>query len=74
MNNRKGKEKFKNYHILLDSGCSSTIVMGRLVLIKKLPGQMPAVLVTAGKREEKPIRHGLALRRVRALTSTKKGM
>ena len=31
MNNRKGKEKFKNYHILLDSGCSSTIVMGRLV-------------------------------------------
>ena len=34
MNTRKYKEKFKNFRILLDSGCSSTIVMGRLV--KKL--------------------------------------
>ena len=31
MNTRKGKVKFKKFHILLDSGCSSTIVMGRLV-------------------------------------------
>ena len=31
MNTRKYKEKFKNFRILLDSGCSSTIVMGRLV-------------------------------------------
>ena len=30
MNNRKGKAKFKNFHILLDSGCSSTIVRVRL--------------------------------------------
>ena len=30
-NTREGKEKFKNFLILLDSGCSSTIVMGRLV-------------------------------------------
>ena len=31
MNTRHGREKFKNFWILLDSGCSSTIVMGRLV-------------------------------------------
>ena len=31
MNTRKGKSKFNNFRILLDSGCSSTIVMGRLV-------------------------------------------
>ena len=31
MNNRKGKAKFKNFRILLDSGCISTIVMGELV-------------------------------------------
>ena len=30
----KGKARFKNFRILLDSGCSSTIAMGRLV--KKL--------------------------------------
>ena len=35
MNTRKGKAKFKKFRILLDNGCSSTIVMGRLV--KKLP-------------------------------------
>ena len=27
MNTRKCREKFKNFQILLDSGCSSTIVM-----------------------------------------------
>ena len=27
MNTIKGKEKFKNFQIILDSGCSSTIVM-----------------------------------------------
>ena len=31
MNTRKGKVRFKNFRIILDSGCSSTIVMGRLV-------------------------------------------
>ena len=31
MNTRKGGAKFKNFCILLDSGCSSTIVMGRQV-------------------------------------------
>ena len=31
MNNRGGKERFKNFQILLESGCSSIIVMGRLV-------------------------------------------
>ena len=31
MNTRKGKAKFKNFHILLESGCSYTIVMVRLV-------------------------------------------
>ena len=30
MNNRKGKAKFKNFHILLENVFSSTIVMGRL--------------------------------------------
>ena len=30
MNKRKGKAKFENFRILLDSGCSSTILMGRL--------------------------------------------
>ena len=34
MNTRKGKAKFKSFRILLDSGCSSTIVIVRLV--KKL--------------------------------------
>ena len=33
MNKRKGKVKFKNFWILLDSGCSSTIVMVTLVQI-----------------------------------------
>ena len=32
INTRKVKEKFKKFRILLDSGCSSTIVMVRLVL------------------------------------------
>ena len=31
MNTRKGKAKFNNFRILLDSGCSSTIIMIRLV-------------------------------------------
>ena len=31
MNIRKGKAKFKNFHIILDIGCISTIVIGRLV-------------------------------------------
>ena len=31
MNTRKGISKFKNFEIQLDSGCISTISMGRLV-------------------------------------------
>ena len=31
MNARKGKVKFNNFRIILDSGCSSTILMVRLV-------------------------------------------
>ena len=31
MNTIKGKAKFKNFRIILESGCSSTIVMGRIV-------------------------------------------
>ena len=34
MNTIKGKGKFKKFFILFDSGCSSTVAMGRLV--KKL--------------------------------------
>ena len=34
MNTRKGKEKFKNFPIILENGCTSTIVMGRIVKIK----------------------------------------
>ena len=30
MNTRKGKVKFKNFRILLDSGCNSKIILGRL--------------------------------------------
>ena len=41
---------------------------------KNLPGKTPTVLVTEGKRYEKPSHHGLALRRVRALTSAEKDM
>ena len=33
INTRKGKKKFRKFRILLDSGCSSAIVMGRLVKI-----------------------------------------
>ena len=28
INTQKGRAKFKNFRILLDSGCSSTVVMG----------------------------------------------
>ena len=31
MNNRKDRAKFKNFRILLDTGCSYRILMGRLV-------------------------------------------
>ena len=31
MNTQKGRSKFKNFRILLDIGCSSTIVMRRLI-------------------------------------------
>ena len=31
MNTRKGRLKFKNFRIILDSGCVSTLVIGSLV-------------------------------------------
>ena len=31
MNTIRGRAKFKNFRILLDSGCNSTIVMRRLI-------------------------------------------
>ena len=31
MNTRKGKAKFKNYQIILDSGCSSMVLIVRMV-------------------------------------------
>ena len=31
MNTRHGRSKFNNFQILLDSGCSTTIIIGRLV-------------------------------------------
>ena len=31
MNTRKGRAKFKNFRIILDTGCISTIVTGRLI-------------------------------------------
>ena len=37
MNTRKGRENLKNFPILLDSGCSPTIVMVRLVFFKLYP-------------------------------------
>ena len=41
-NTRKGKSKFNNFRIILDSGCSSTIVMGRLIqkIIPKIENVM----------------------------------
>ena len=39
MNTRHGEEKLKNYRTLLDSGCTYTIVMGRLdinFILKKM--------------------------------------
>ena len=31
MNTRRGKAKFNKFRIVLDSGCSFTLIMGRLV-------------------------------------------
>ena len=42
MNILEGKEKFKNFRILLDSGCSSTIIIVRL--INKLTPQKYSVM------------------------------
>ena len=42
MNTRKGREKFKNFQILLDRGCISTIVMRRTV--QKLSHEKYAVV------------------------------
>ena len=40
MNTRKRRAKFKNFHILLDSRCSSTIITRRLIkqfILKETP-------------------------------------
>ena len=42
MNTRKGRSIFKNFRVLLDSGCSSTIVMGRP--IEKLHPEQDALI------------------------------
>ena len=42
VNTRKGRAKFKNFQIILDSGCSSTILMRRLV--EKLCPEKDAVM------------------------------
>ena len=42
MNTRKGRTKLKNFRIILDSGCSSTIVTRRLV--EKLNPEKYAVM------------------------------
>ena len=31
MNTRKGRANFKNFQIILDSGCNPTVLMGRIV-------------------------------------------
>ena len=41
---------------------------------KKIIGEMPTVLASAGKKEEKPPCQLLTLRWVKALTSAEKGM
>ena len=41
MNTRKWKVEFKNFRIILDSGCSPTIVIGRLVKRKGLEKYAP---------------------------------
>ena len=42
MNTRSGIVKFNNFQIILDSGCSSMILMGRLV--EKLPPEQDYVI------------------------------
>ena len=46
MNTRKGRAKFKKIYILLDSGCSSTILMGRLVKRLGLEKDAPMQWIT----------------------------
>ena len=51
MNIRKGKAKFKNFLILMDSGCSPTIIMGGIIknlILKKsvMQWHMQAVNIT----------------------------
>ena len=41
---------------------------------KNLPEQKPIVIITAGEREDKSPRHGLAPRSVRALSSIENNM
>ena len=42
MNTRKGRARFKNFRIFVDSGCSSTIIMRRLV--EKIHSEKDAVI------------------------------
>ena len=54
MNTRKGKAGFKKFQILLDSGCSSTIIMGRLMQ-KLLLNKMMRCSVTLKRVKSPPI-------------------
>ena len=49
MNTRKGKAKFKNFCILLDSECSYTIVMGRIIEKLRLEKDTPMQWNTQAK-------------------------
>ena len=40
MDKRKGREKFKNFQILLGSGCSYNIVMGSLIKLLVLKNML----------------------------------
>ena len=44
------------------------------LLIKNILGQIPPVLVTAGKREEEPPQHILTLQRLRYISCAEKYM
>ena len=54
MNTRKGRVKIKNFRILLNSGCNSTIVMERLVKIKPRRRFSNAVEHTSRKYHDQP--------------------
>ena len=50
MNNKTFRAKFKSFRILLDSGCSSTIVMGRVVEKLKPEKRSCDAVASAGQK------------------------